>query len=245
MNYRPVILFILLSCFATRGKAQYNDSIFYHFNAVASGSVNKTNDVSNYLLNNKLGFGIKQKSISFNLSNSWVYGRQQKAITNNDYTGVLDFNLYKTFDHFYYWGLGTYTTSLSLKINNQYQYGLGIAYNILDTANAYLNISNGIIYENSDIIVADTTREVYNTFRNSFRLSFRFKVKKIFTISGIGFLQNSLQYKNDYILKVNLSASVKLKKWLSFTSGLTFNQISRTERENFLFTYGITIDNYF
>lgn len=183
--------------------------------------------------------------MSFDLSNTWVYGQQQRTITNNDYTGTLDLNLYKTFKNFYYWALGTYTTSLSLKVNNQYQYGLGIAYNVFDTTNIYLNLSNGIIYENSDIILDDTTREVYNTFRNSFRLSFRFKVRKIFTINGVGFLQNSLQFSNDYILKTNLSASVKLRSWFSFTAGMTYNRISRTERENFLFTYGITIDNYF
>lgn len=245
MGYKSIILLVFWSCFAIKGSAQFSDSVFYRFNAVASGAVNKTNDLSNYLLNNALRFGARKKSVSLNLSNTWVYGQQQRAITNNDYTGTLDFNLYKTFRNFYYWGLGTYTSSLSLKVNNQYQYGLGVAYNIFDTTDLYLNISNGIINENSEIIVNDTTREVYNTFRNSFRLSFRFNVRKIFTISGVGFLQNSLQYSNDYILRTNLSASVRLKSWFSFTAGMTFNQISRTERENFIFTYGITIDNYF
>lgn len=245
MRYQLVLLIILTPWLAATAEAQYNDSVFYHYNAVASGSVNKTKDISNYLLNNALRFGVKKESVSFNLSNTWVYGQQQKAITNNDYTGTLDFNLYKTFKNFYYWGLGTYTTSVSLKVNNQYQYGVGVAYSVFDTTDIYLNFSNGIIYENSDIILHDTTREVYNTFRNSFRLSFKFTVRKIFTVSGVGFLQNSLQYKNDYILKTNLSASVRLRKWVSFTAGMTFNQISRTERENFLFTYGITIDDYF
>lgn len=239
------ILILLLIVIPDAALAQFNDSVFYHLNAVASGSLNKTDDVSNFLLNNSLRFGIRKRSISLNAANSWIYGQQQSTVTNNDYTGVLDLNLYKTFPNFYYWGLGNYTTSLSLKINNQCQYGVGVAYNILDTTNSYLNISNGIIFENSDILVNDTTRQVYNTFRNSLRLSFRFTVAKIFMVSGVGFWQPSLQYRNDYIIKSNLSASIKLRSWLSFTTALNFNRISRTQRENVLFTYGITIDNYF
>lgn len=246
MEYRfKYIWLTLLMLLSVPLRAQFNDSIFYHLNAVASGSLNKTDDISNFLLNNALRLGVKKESISLNFSNSWVYGQQQKSITNNDYTGTLDFNLYKTFPHFYYWGLGNYTTSLSLKIDNQYQYGVGIAYNFLDTTGKYLNISNGIIFENSDIIVKDTIKEVYSTFRNSLRLSFRFTIRKIFTVSGVGFWQPSLQYGNDYIIKTNLAASLKLRSWLSFTTALTFNKISRTERENLLLTYGITIDNYF
>jgi hypothetical protein len=238
------ILLVLFSLPA-ESFAQFSDSTFYHLNAVALGSLNKTNDIRNYLLNNSLRFSARKKRTSFNVSNSWVYGQQQKDITNNDYTGTLDVNLYRTFPNFYYWGLGNYTTSLSLKINSQYQYGVGVAYNFFDTTNVYLNVSDGIIYENSNVFVDDTNRRFYNTFRNSLRLSFRFKVWNVFTINSTSFLQNSLAYRNDYILKTNVEASIKLKKWLSFIAAVNFNKISRTERRNFLFTYGITIDNYF
>ena len=245
MRCRQLALCILFTIPAARVAAQFNDSVFYHFNAVASGSLNRTNDVTNYLLNNALKFSARKKSVSANISNSWIYGQQQKTPANNDYTGTLDINLYKTFPGFYYWGLGNYTTSLSLKINNQYQYGLGIAYSIFDTANIYLNVSDGIIYENSDIIVDDTSRQTYSTFRNSFRLSFRFVAWDVFIINGTGFLQNSLEYKNDYILRGNFAASLRLRRYLGITAAISYNKISRTGRENLLFTYGVTIDNYF
>jgi hypothetical protein len=235
---------LILFASSNRIHAQFKDSIFYHLKAIASGSLNKTNEIQSYLLNNDMRFSVKKKSISCNISNTWIYGQQQNIPTNNDYTGTIDFNLYKTFRHFYYWGLGNYTTSLSLNISSQYQYGLGIAYNLFDTTNFYLNISDGIIYESSNILTNDTLT-TYNTFRNSLRLSFRFTVWKVLTINSISFLQNSLEYKNDYILKVNIGASVKLRKWLSLSTALNFNKISRTERENLLITYGITIDHYF
>jgi hypothetical protein len=244
-GYRYFLLLTIMIARSSELSAQYSDSAFYRINATASGSLNKTNDQSSYLLNNALRFGVRKKSIALNWSNTWVYGQQQNALTNNDYSGTFDCNLYKTFPRFYYWALATYTTSYSLKINNQGQFGLGIAYSIVDTAELYLNISNGIIYEESDIVLSDTTRERYNTFRNSLRLSARWTTGEIFTIGGAGFLQNSLQYSNDYIIKANLSADLRLRTWLSLKAAVTYNKISRTARENFLFTYGIAIDKYF
>ena len=244
MNCYKCLLPLLL-LFISPASAQFTDSTFYNVNFTSSGSINSTNDGDAYLLNNGLKFGLRKKSISLNFGNSWIYGQQKRTLTNNDFNSHVDFNLYKTLPNFYYWGLGNYTTSYSLKINNQLQAGLGIAYNLLNSDKAYLNISDGILYEESDLKLTDTTNDVYNTFRNSFRLSFRFVIKGVIIVHGAGFLQNSLQYRNDYIIKSNMGLSLKLNKWLLFTTALTYNNISRTGRENMLFTYGLTIDQYF
>ncbi|RYD84353.1 MAG: DUF481 domain-containing protein, partial [Sphingobacteriales bacterium] len=167
---------------------------------LSTGSINKTRDGTAYLLNNGLKFNVKKKDISLNFTNSWVYGRQRSNLTNNDFSTVLDFNLYKTFPHFYYWGLANYNTSYSLKINNQLLTGLGIAYNFFDTKEAYLNISNGILYDNSDLMLTGDVRDVYHTFRNSFRLAFRFAVKESVVLESSTFLQNSFEQGSDYII---------------------------------------------
>ncbi|QNL52636.1 DUF481 domain-containing protein [Olivibacter sp. SDN3] len=211
----------------------------------SSGSVNKTGDGTAYLLNNGLKFNVKKKDISLNFNNNWVYGRQRDILTNNDFSSSLDFNLYKTFPHFFYWGLANYNTNYSLKINNQLLTGLGIAYNFLDGDEAYLNLSNGVLYDKSDLLQDDTVREIYDTFRNSLRLMFRFNIKSFIVLESSSFWQQSFNHQNDYIIRSNTSLSFKLSDWLSLTTALSYNRLNRTASENLLLTYGLTLQKYF
>lgn len=240
------MFFLLLCLCCARGtKAQYSDSIHYHVNYTSTGSINKTNDGDAYLLNNGLKLGVRRKSLSLNWNNNWVYGQQNQQLTNNDLLSSLDFNLYRTLPRFYYWGLASYTTSYSLKINNQLQAGLGAAYNLIDQPHAVLNISDGFLYEKGDLFLKDTLRDTYHTWRNSFRLQFRWTIRELVSLNGYGFWQPSLTDGNDYIIRSNVNLSMKLRKWLSLTTGFTYNRFNRTQRENMLITYGLTIDHYF
>ncbi|MBB5394567.1 hypothetical protein [Mucilaginibacter sp. AK015] len=140
-----LILTAAITCVFESTYAQFNDSTHYHTAFQSSGSINKTNDGTAYLLNNTFRFNIKKKDISLNFSNNWIYGKQNGNLSNNDFSTALDFNLYKGIPHFFYWGLVNYNTSYSLKINNQLLAGAGIAYSLFDSANTYLNISDGVL----------------------------------------------------------------------------------------------------
>ena len=234
------LLFVCSTCFS-----QFNDSTNYVINYNTGGSVNKTNDSKNYLLNNAVRFGIKKKTISLNFNNNWVYGKQNRQLTNNDFSSSLDFNLYKTFPHFFYWGLLNYNTSKSLKINNQLLAGAGIAYSIYDREDAYLNISDGILFDSSDLILGSGINDVYHTYRNSLRLTFNFVIRKMIVLNSSSFLQSSLNNGDDYIVKSNSSISFKVNRWLSLTTNFNYNSISRTDRENSLLSYGLTFERYF
>ncbi len=225
--------------------AQYNDSTFYHISFAPTGSINKANGNTAYLLNNNLKFNIRKKDISLNFTNTWIYGRQNAGLTNNDYSSFIDFNLYKGPKHFYYWGLLNYNTSYSLKINNQLLAGAGIAYSLVDQPNAYLNLSDGVLYDTSDLMLSGNTRDVYHTYRNSFRLAMRFNVNSIIVFESSSFLQNSFDRKYDYIIRSTNSLSVKLRSWLSISSSLNYNRQNRTSSENLLFTYGLNLERYF
>lgn len=242
MKWLCLVLFVLNGsvCYG-----QFNDTTFYHTAYLSSGSINKTNDGTAYLLNNAFKFNVKRKDIALNFNNSWIYGKQNHNLTNNDFSSSLDFNLYKSIPNFYYWGLVNYNTSYSLKINDQLLTGLGAAYNILNGTNAYLNISDGILYDLSDLTLADNTRDYYHTYRNSFRLAFRFNIKDRVVIDGSNFYQNSLDRGNDYIIRSTTNLSFKLQKWLSLTTSLNYNRQNRTQSENLLFTYGLTVEKYF
>ena len=238
-------IFLILFFYSYFSYSQFNDSITKYISYASTGVINKTNDGSSYVLNNNFRFNIKKKDVSLNTAAGWIYGEQNGNLTNNDFSSVVDFNLHRTFPHFYYWGLATYDKSRSLKINDRVQAGIGIAYNLIEKKGVALNLSDGILFEKSDIFLNDTTRDVYNTFRNSFRLRYRFIIKEIIIFDGTHFIQNSLSDGKDYILKSNNSLSIKLKKWMSFTAALMYNKLNRTKRENLLITYGLTVEKYF
>lgn len=180
-----------------------------------------------------------------NVNSAWIYGNTPEKLTNNDFNATLDFNLYKTFPHFYYWGLVNFTSSYSLKIKEQMQSGLGAAYRLIDQKDIMLNISDGILFERSNIIQEEGTELGYQTFRNSLRLQFRLQYKELLTFNSVGFYQPSLQYGGDFIVTANISLGIKVWKWLSFTTAFTYNKVSRTQRENTLITYGLVAERFF
>ncbi|MFD0794019.1 DUF481 domain-containing protein [Mucilaginibacter litoreus] len=235
---------VMCACLGKTALAQFNDTTFYHTAFQSTGSINKTNDGTAYLLNNAFRFNVKRKDISFNFNNNWIYGKQNGNQSNNDFSSALDFNLYRT-TQFFYWGLANYNTSYSLKINNQLLAGLGIAYSIFDSANAYLNISDGVLFDTSDLILADNTPDKYTTYRNSFRLQFRFNIKDKVVVDGSNFLQNSFERGSDYNIRSTTNLSFKLQSWLALTTSLNYNRVNRTQSENLLFTYGLMLEKYF
>jgi hypothetical protein len=230
----------------TASFGQFNDTINYYLNYSATGIINSTSDGNSYVLNHTLKFETRKKRIYMSNTNSWIYGEQQgKVLINNDFSSTIDFNTYRTLVHFYYWGYLYYTKSYSLKINNQFQGGLGVGYNLIDKKNAALILSDGILYERNDLIGAESGQNQYQTLRNSLRIKYRWVIRNILVIDGSDFLQNSLSSKNDYIIKVNTSLSIKLKKWLSLTTSITYNKFNETKRENMLLNFGFTFEKYF
>jgi len=236
------LIAILWLCFlAPVAYGQYNDTTYHHIMLSSTGSINKTNNDRAYLLNNSLSFGIKKKDIVLNSTSTWIYGKQNSSLTNNDFSSTLYFNLYKTFKHFYYWGLANYNTSYSLKVNNQLLAGLGVAYSVLDKKDAYINLSDGILYDQSNLL-ADLN---YNTYRNSFRLQYHFVLKELITLDGSHFLQSSLNNEHDYIIRSTSTLGIRLRKWISLTTSLNYNKMNITHSDNLNFTYGLVLDKYF
>lgn len=243
MYDRFLLLFLLM--LPTYCMAQFSDSTHYALSYSSTGSINKTNDGQSYLLNNSAKFGVKKKSVSLNFGNTWVYGKQNQALTNNDFSSTLDFNLYKTFPHFFYWGLANYNTSKSLKINNQLLAGGGLAYSLLDRENTYLNISDGFLFDSSDLILGDGSPEVYQTCRNSLRLVCKFVFSKMIVFNSSTFFQPSLNRGNDYNFRSNSTLAFKVNQWLGLTTAFNYNRVSRTDRENLQLSYGLTFERYF
>ncbi|ACU63235.1 DUF481 domain-containing protein [Chitinophaga pinensis] len=237
-------LLLILTTFTT-ASAQFSDSVHYYGKFASMGSINTTQDGRAYLLNNSFKVGVSKKKISLNGSGGWIYGQQDGTLTNNDFASALDFSLFRSVRQIYYWGLATYDKSYSLKINDRFQGGAGIAYNLLDSKKAYLSLSDGLLFETSNLFLEDTIPDIYHTFRNSFRLLYKFVIHDIVVIDGAHFLQNSLSLGRDFNIKSTSNLSILLNKWLSITATLTYNKLNRTGRENLLFNYGLTVEKYF
>ncbi len=233
-------LFMLLSSYC---QGQFNDSLTHHLRLSASGNINRTANNIAYLLSNDARFSIRNKTTVLNTAASWVYGKQNAALTNNDFAITADVNRYAS-TNFYYWGLANFTTSLSLRLNRQLQTGIGVAYNFVNNQQAWLNVSNGLLYETSSLLRNDAD-ERYNTIRNSFRLSYRFTINGAVMLNGVNYWQPSFRNGNDFILRTNNSIGYKLNRWLALTASLAYNQVRRTRAENLLFTYGLTAENFY
>lgn len=233
----------------TTDSVHYTDATKYRWSWAATGNINNTNTTSSYLISNAVQLSAARKKAALNLNTSWVYGAQSGNLTNNDFTSTADINMYKTLRHSYYWGLITYNTSLSLRINNLFQSGAGIGYNVLDKKTAVILVSDGILYENGDLYQmhyggpagAETIQDRYQALRNSFRLKYRFVIHERITLEGVELIQHSLATIHNYILNLNAAGSVRLNKWLNVTAAFTFNKFTRTRSENTLVTFGFTV----
>jgi len=181
-----------------------------------------------------------------NSNAAWLYGGTLDTKTNNDFNSSVDFNVYnQKVPDFYYWGLVNFTSSFSLKISEQVQSGAGLAYRVFNKEGFMFSVSDGLLYERSNIIQPDSVELGYQTVRNSLRLQLNWKHKELVTVTGAGFWQPSLTARKDHIITSNLNVGFKIWKWVTLNTALNYNLISRTEKENFILTYGIAFERFF
>lgn len=244
MKYASIAL-VLASFSCQSSTAQFNDSVHHNIGFSALGSINQTTDGNAYLLNNAVRYSINKKNRYLNSNASWIYGQQNAVLTNNDALISADFDVYGFWPKWYYWGLVTGEKNYSLKINNRLQTGVGLGYTPLTGKDASLSITDGPLYEYSDLAPEGGNRDIYNTVRNSLRLKYHFLLAKVITLDGVHFWQQSLISGPDYIIRSSSSVSVKLKKWLSLSSAVNYNKVNRTGAKNLFVSFGLAIDYYY
>ena len=224
---------------------QFNDSVHHHFSFTSTGVFNKTKDQQSFVFNNSIGYEVNKKRIAYNTGASWIYGTQNKQLSNNDVSAAANVDYLKDIRKLYYWALINYDNSYSLKINYRFQSGVGVGFNAFKSPKFNFEISDGFVFETSDLTDPVIGKDVYQTVRNSLRIKYRWAYNSTFSLEGTNFYQPSVSDFRDYIFKLNNKLSVKLNKWLSLNAAMAYNRISRTNRENVILTYGITIENYY
>jgi hypothetical protein len=224
---------------------QFSDSARHFLGYTGTGIINNTDASNSYVFRNSLQAGLTRRTLSANAVSTWVYGKQNKLRTNNDYENVLDVDYRIDSSKWKVWLLGTYDKSFSLKINRRVQVGSGLSYDVLRKNGNRLNVSDGILYESSDLILQNNTNDVYKTWRNSLRVKYIFHIGKLFEITGTHFVQNSLSDKDDYNIRLQSGLGIKILSWASITTAVTYNRINRLSRENLLLTFGVNMRKYF
>lgn len=242
---RRLLLIILISLHLKHGVAQFSDSVHYFVAYAATGIINTTETSKSYVFNNLLRANVNRNDVSFNSSYSWIYGKQNTVRSNNDFNVTADIGYRKDSSRFDYWALANYDKSLSLSINHRLQYGGGLSYDIIKSNNNRLNVSEGLLYENSNLRLDNNVMDIYQTWRNSLRLKYYFHIKDIIALEGVHFLQNSLSMKTDFIIKSYSAFTLKIYRWVNFTTTLTYNKLNRLKRENLLLTVGLSFEKYF
>lgn len=242
---RIIFCITCLLLMGSAARSQFNDSTFYYVKYATTGIINKTNDARSFVLNNVLGFQVNKEKFNLNSSSAWIYGRQGSTLTNNDFSTALNLDYLKNRQRLYYWALATFTSSYSLKINYQFQAGGGVGYNFINKEGAELVVSDGLLYETNDLQLPSGEQDIYQTIRNSLRIKYKWDINQLVMLEGMHFWQPSLQRFDDYIIRSVSSLSVKLRSWLSLTAALTYNKLSRTNRENLLVNFGFTAEKYF
>ncbi|WP_207632780.1 DUF481 domain-containing protein [Foetidibacter luteolus] len=207
--------------------------------------MNRTNEQSSFVINNSLGFGVSHRHTAFSSSANWIYGQQNKNLTNNDLLVTANLDVWRKESRISYWALLSYQTSLSLKIDYRLQGGGGISYTILRTPVSSFVISDGLLFEKGNLVDATLGKDMYQTTRNSTRIKYRFNIQERLIVEGIHFYQPSLQDISDYNISSVNTLAVKLRKWLSLTAAANYNKISRTNRENLILTFGVAVEKYF
>lgn len=245
--YLKMWLLCLITILIASGTAlaQFNDSINHYVYIGSTGTYSKTNDLNSYVLANNVKFTVSKKRLSFHTANSWVYGKQSDVLSNNDFSSLLEFDFLKDQKRLYYWGTGTFDKSYSLKIDFRYQAGAGIGLNIAKSPKLIIHISEGILYETGSLIDKDLGERDYDVWRNSTRLKYRWVIGDIVILDGSMFYQPSISTRNDVIFKSSTTLSIKIRKWLSLSSALTYNEITLTDRRNLIVTYGVIMERFF
>ena len=245
--YAKIGLFGLLLFSFYKTVAAPSDTTQYKLGLVNTGILNHTRVINTYTLSNTVRLGIRGKKTELDAMANYTYGVTDNELVNNDLTASISGNRYVfTNRRFYAWGLGAYESSYSLGVASRTQLGAGIAWSPIDSPRAYLNFSEGVLVETSNIRQGDSTTSTQQTLRNSFRLRFRFStLNDGIVFEGTNSIQNSFKDFGDYLLRLNNSLTVKVYKGVGLTAAAAYNKVTATNRENLLLTLGFRVEYIF
>ncbi|CAH0997198.1 hypothetical protein EMA8858_03337 [Emticicia aquatica] len=184
------------------------------------------------------------KIVKFSSSPSYVYGQQNKALTEREtFVDLRSSMLYEK--RFYYLAFTSFERSNLRKINNRFIGAGGFGFKLVQKKTAYISVTNVLLYEKTDFVVNEKFPD-RNLWRNSTRLfgEYTFDEGKM-SLSHTIYVQPSITEKN-FRWNGNLILKYQLSKNVSFRSTIenSYESIVVPGRKNndFRWTFGVVFE---
>ncbi|MDE3182670.1 MAG: hypothetical protein KGM16_04555 [Bacteroidota bacterium] len=94
---KKIILIFSSILYTQLSFCQFNDSVHHHFSFSSTGIYNKTKDLKSFVLNNAISYEVNKKRIALNTGASWIYGTQNKQLSNNDFSAAANVDYLKRY----------------------------------------------------------------------------------------------------------------------------------------------------
>lgn len=182
--------------------------------------------------------------LKFSSSPTFVYGQQNKQL--NEREVFVDFRTTVLYEKtFYYLAFGSLEKSNLRKINQRLIGGAGVGLKLLQRKNAYISVTNVLLYEGTDFVVNNDIPDI-DLWRNSTRIFGEYTLGdgKMF-ISHILFIQPSITEKN-FRWNGNLVFRYQITKRTGIRSTLenSYESVVLSGRKNndFRLTFGVVFE---
>ncbi|WP_111629171.1 DUF481 domain-containing protein [Larkinella arboricola] len=146
-----------------------SDPTGFHYKITADGTITAGNvDRALIQVGGSFDWAVS-KIFRFASSPTFAYGRQNQQLNEREF--LADFRAsYLHERRFYYLGFGATEVSNLRKIRNRLTGGAGVGYKLLSRKNAYLSVTNVLLYEYTDFISNTAEVQDVNVLRNSTRV---------------------------------------------------------------------------
>ncbi|GAB3261894.1 hypothetical protein GCM10027347_27240 [Larkinella harenae] len=156
------------------------------------------------------------KLFRFASNPTFAYGRQNQQLNEREFTA--DFRAsYLQERRFYYLAFGATEISNLRKIRNRLTGGAGVGYKILSRKNAFLSVTNVLLYEYTDFITNTAEVPDINVLRNSTRLFGEYQWDDgRYSVSHTTFFQPALNQPNlrwngNFSFQMRLTALISVR----------------------------------
>lgn len=222
-----------------------SDPTGFHYKITADGTVTAGN-VNRALIQVGSSFDwAVSKLFRFASSPSFAYGRQNQQLNEREF--LADFRAsYLHERRFYYLAFGATEISNLRKIRNRLTGGAGVGYKLLSRKNAYLSVTNVLLYEYTDFLTNTAEVQDVNVLRNSTRVVGEYQWDDgRYSVSHTAFLQPALNQPN-LRWNGNVSFQMRLTSLISVRTMVqnSYESVVAVGRKNndFRWTTGVVLE---
>ncbi|MGA0555826.1 DUF481 domain-containing protein [Larkinella sp. VNQ87] len=222
-----------------------SDPSGFHYKITADGTVTAGN-VNRALIQVGGSFDwAVSRLFRFASSPTFAYGQQNGQLNEREFLADFRATLFHE-RRFYYLGFGATEVSNLRKIRNRLTGGAGVGYKLVSRKNAYLSVTNVLLYEYTDFITNTAEVPDVNVLRNSTRLLGEFQWDDgRYSINQTVFLQPALNQPN-FRWNGSLSFQMRLTALVSIRTMVqnSYESVVAVGRKNndFRWTTGLVLE---